>query len=195
MVDRIDLKRRLNALAFRQSGYFSAGQALDVGYSHQAQKYHVDRGNWTRVERGLFRIADWPSDTTDVYARWCVWANGQAVLSHQTAAEIHEIAGFESGPVHLTLPHASQARPLGAVLHTGHLTEGDVQDYGAYCATTVLRTLVDLAAGDVPQDQLTAAVSDALEHSKTTRQSLRKAVESRPAEAGLRIERALAAAD
>jgi predicted transcriptional regulator of viral defense system len=179
-------------LAFRQAGYFTAGQALEVGYSHQAQKYHVDRGNWTRVDRGLFRIADWPTGVTDTYARWYVWANGQAVLSHQSAAEIHGFGGFDDGPVHLTLPHSSQARPVGAVLHVGELAEADVKDCGAYRATSVLRTLVDLADSGVPQNRLTVAVGDALEGLKITHQSLRVAAELRSAAAALRVERALA---
>jgi hypothetical protein len=40
-----DLRRQLHELAFGQSGYFTAAQAVRIGYSYQAQKYHVDHGN------------------------------------------------------------------------------------------------------------------------------------------------------
>jgi len=39
--DRRDLQHKLRRLAAIQSGYFSAGQALDLGYSYPAQSYHT----------------------------------------------------------------------------------------------------------------------------------------------------------
>lgn len=60
--DRRDLRRRLFNLASEQAGYFTAAQAKGVGYSYQAQAYHVAAGNWLRIERGLFRLAEWIPD-------------------------------------------------------------------------------------------------------------------------------------
>ena len=193
MTDRLDLKRGLHALAFSQAGYFSAAQALAVGYSHQAQKYHVDRGNWTRVDRGLFRIADWPPSASDVFARWNAWANGQGVLSHETAASIQGVPGFDGGPVHITLPHASQARPVGAVLHKGSLPEADIEDLGAYRATTLLRTLVDLADSGIPGDRLVSIVETLLDRAFLP-ESLRRAADACSVQAALAVERALSQA-
>lgn len=48
---RQDLRQQLSAVAFAQAGYFTAAQALSIGYSYQAQKYHADHGNWVRVQR------------------------------------------------------------------------------------------------------------------------------------------------
>ncbi|HEY3002778.1 MAG TPA: hypothetical protein VGJ44_10565, partial [Kribbellaceae bacterium] len=60
VTDRVGLRRRLHGLAYRQAGYFSAAQARRLGYSHQAQKYNADRGNWARVDRAVFRLPGWP---------------------------------------------------------------------------------------------------------------------------------------
>ena len=57
-VDRRDLRRRLFGLASEQAGYFTAAQAKSLGYSYQAQAHHVGAGNWLRVNRGLFRLAE-----------------------------------------------------------------------------------------------------------------------------------------
>jgi hypothetical protein len=51
---RRNLRLALQTLAFGQAGYFTAAQAVDLGYSYQAQKHHVDNGNWLRIDRGLF---------------------------------------------------------------------------------------------------------------------------------------------
>lgn len=59
--DRIDLRRRLIDIAAAQSGYFTAGQAREAGYSYSAQRYHVNRGNWQQVDRALFRLPEWPA--------------------------------------------------------------------------------------------------------------------------------------
>ena len=37
------LRPSLNTIAMYQAVYFTAAQALGVSYSHQSQKYHVDR--------------------------------------------------------------------------------------------------------------------------------------------------------
>ena len=58
--DRQDLRRALFRLAVTQAGYFTAAQAREIGYSYQAQHYHTRRGNWVRVDRGLYRLLDWP---------------------------------------------------------------------------------------------------------------------------------------
>jgi len=63
--NRQDLRRRLESIAFPQAGYFTAAQALEAGYTYQAQKYHADSGNWVRIDRGIFRIPNWPTAPSD----------------------------------------------------------------------------------------------------------------------------------
>lgn len=87
-----DLRRHLHEMAFGQAGYFTAAQAVSIGYTYQAQKYHVDRGNWMRVDRGLFRLSGWPSDPDDSYARWTVWSGGRGVVSHTSALAVHDLS-------------------------------------------------------------------------------------------------------
>ncbi len=192
MTDRLDLRRRLHELAFRQAGYLSAAQALEVGYSYQAQKYHVDRGNWLKVDRGLFRLAEWPSAADDAYVRWTVWSDGVGVVSFQSAADVHDLGEFDLADVHLTVASARSA-PAGVVLHVDPLNDDDVEDRGSFRVTTVPRTLLDLASARVSQDQLTAAVHDALAGGRAGVGTLRRRMDDFGAEAALRLERALAA--
>ena len=96
---RRDLRRRLFDLAWGQAGYFSAAQAKHIGYSHQAQAYHAAAGNWMRVDRGIFRLAEWVPDIHDDLARWSLWSRGRGVVSHETALAVHGIVEFPSGIV------------------------------------------------------------------------------------------------
>jgi predicted transcriptional regulator of viral defense system len=191
MSDRLDLRRRLHEIAFRQAGYVSAAQALEVGYSYQAQKYHADRGNWVKVDRGMFRLAEWPSAADDAYARWAVWSQGLGVISFQSAADVHDLGDFDLGDVHLTL---ATLRPTasGVSQHRAELDEGDVEDRGSYRVTTPARTVLDLAGGEVSQEQLTTAVRDALHSGRVGRDVLRRRMDDFGVGAALRLERALA---
>ncbi len=195
MTDRIDLKKKLQALAFQQAGYFSAGQAVEVGYSYQAQKYHVDRGNWQRIDRALFRLPGWPAEASDIYVRWSVWSDNAGVISHQSAADVHDLGDFDAGDVHLTLDEPTKAKPPGAVLHVGPLSPEEVQRKRGFSVTTPLRTVLDLAASDIPQERLTAVIRDGLDAAKLTRRRLRLSADGFGPTAALRIERALVELD
>ncbi len=99
----------------------------------------------------------WPSDPADqhvVRARAEVVANPDAVISHESAAVVWDLAapGFEpwhSAPVSLTEPGRTAHRSSSstAVWHSGVLPPGQVtRDHEGYPVTTLARTAVDLAA-------------------------------------------------
>ena len=187
--------KRLNALAYRQAGYFTAAQAVDVGYSHQAQKHHVDARNWDRVRRGLFRLASWPEGPEDAYVPWGSWAGGRATVSHATALRVHDLSDADPAHVHLTVPPAFRGRRDGAVLHRAPLSRAEVEDRGGWRVTTPIRTVVDCAdagmGGGGGQEVLDAAVAEVLERGLTTSRRLRDAGDARGERAALHLERAL----
>jgi predicted transcriptional regulator of viral defense system len=187
------LRRSLNALAVYQAGYFTAAQALEVGYSYQSQKYHVDHGNWDRVDRGLFRLPDWPNRDEDRYVLWRLWSRGLAVVSHQSALVIHDLGDVNPTRLHLTVPPGFRAKDAAVVIHRAILASGDVEDRDGYQVTSVQRTLFDVASGDLPQEQLDGAVTDAVKLGLTTPRRLRHRADEFGPRAALRIERALTA--
>ena len=188
-----DLRRQLHERAFAQAGYFTAAQALRIGYSYQAQKYHADHGNWLRVDRGLYRLPGWPSTADDTYARWTQWSGGRAVVSHETALAVHGLSDANPARVHLTVPPGFRAADDAVVTHVDVLGGDDVDDRGAWRVTSVERTLADVAGGDASPELVNAAVADALEQRLTTRRSLLRRAADLPDRAALRLERALAA--
>lgn len=189
--DRQDLRRRLNAIAFEQAGYFSAAQAKAVGYSYQAQKYHVDHGNWVRIDRGLFRLPEWPPDPTDSYARWTVWSRGLGVVSHESALAVHDLSDAAPARVHLSVPAGFRARDEHVRLHRADVPPGDRDPRRGFTVTTVERTLLDVAGAGTDQRIVDDAVAQAVARELTTTRRLRRRAADAPDRAALGVERAL----
>lgn len=190
-IDRRDLRRRLFNLATERAGYFTAAQAKELGYSYQAQAHHVGAGNWLRVDRGLFRLAEWIPNVHDDLARWTLWSRGHGVVSHETALAVHGIGEFESSKVHLTVPPGFTKRDEAVVLHRANLTEADVVERTGFRVTTAVRSIVDVAALSPDEDQLARAIEDARQSGLLTIRSLRTRAEMLDARAALHIERAI----
>ncbi len=179
-------------MAAEQSGYFTASQALSVGYSYQAQKFHRDRGNWLRVDRGLFRLPEWPVGEHDDLVRWCLWSKVRAVVSNETALAVHNLGDANPAVVHLSVPANFRSRaPAGVRLHRMALPDRDIWQYEGFRITTPPRTLLDVAAGTLDLDQLVDAVRLACERTPGTRDELLSRAEELGPRAALRIERAL----
>lgn len=189
--DRRDLRRRLFALAAEQGGYFTAAQAKAVGYSYQAQAHHVGAGNWFRVDRGLFRLAEWVPEPHDDLIRWTLWSKGRGVVSHGTALAVHGVGEFESPRVELTVPPGFGARDDAVHLFVARLPAEDVLARSGYRITTVLRSLIDVAAADADPEHLARAIEDAVKAGKVTARLLRARSEQVDLKAALAIERAL----
>ncbi len=188
------LRRSLNAIAMHQAGYFTAAQAREVGYSYQSQKYHVDHGNWDRVDRALFRLPGWPTRDEDRYVLWRLWSHDLAVVSHQSALVVHDLGDVSPTRLHLTAPPGFRAKDAAVVIHQAVLAPGDVEDRDGYQITSVQRTLFDVAASaDMTQEQLDVAVADTVKQGLAAPQWLRHRADEFGPRAALRIERALSA--
>ena len=165
-----------------------------MGYSYQAQKHHVDAGNWLRIDRGMFRLPEWPATAEDAYVRWGLWSKGRGVLSHDSALAVHRLSDVNPQRVHLTVGSDFHARDDAVLLHVADLTEDEVESRGAWSVTTVERTVLDVA-GDLSQDQLDEIVRDALEDGRLTRRRVLGMIDRADDRAALRLERAINAAE
>jgi predicted transcriptional regulator of viral defense system len=189
--DRTDLRRRLLALAARQSGYFTAAQALAVGYSYPAQRYHAQRGNWLRVDRGIYRLPEWPTGPREDLVRWSLWSRGRGVVSHETALSVHELGDVDPAHVHLTVPLNSRQTDSSLVIHRAELPDREVEEHDGFRVTTPLRSLLDVAAGELDLDQLAQAIEEAVAGGMITRRMLLDRADELGANVALRVERAL----
>ena len=160
--DRQTLRQNVYRLAAGQAGYFTAAQALDIGYSYQAQKYHVDHGNWVRIDRGIFRIPEWPSGVNDSLVRWVLWSKHRAVVSHDSAAAAYALGVVNPPKVHLTVPPEFRMNDPVVVLHHRVLPDVDVTALDGAPITTVLRTVLDVIESHVDEELIESVLDDAL---------------------------------
>src|SRR6266536_2147116 len=152
--DPSGLRRALARIAAQQAGYFSAAQALEVGYSYQVQWYHVRRGDWLRVDRGIYRLPDWPTSQHEDLVRWTLWSRWRAVVSHETALSVHELGDVMPARVHLTVPPSFRMRAPAVVIHKALLDPSDMEQFEGFSVTTPVRSILDAAATGTEVDQL-----------------------------------------
>ena len=190
--DRQALRHQLRHLAGQQHGYFTARQAVAIGYSHQAQKFNIDHGNWERLDRGLFRLPEWPTANDDHLVRWSLWSGNVAVVSHATALAVHDLGDVDATRIHLSVPSRFRRKaPDIVVLHRQDLLNVDIDDRGGYRVTNPTRAIAESAGARIGQELLDTAVADALDRGQTTRRLLRDAAARIGAIAELGVERAL----
>jgi predicted transcriptional regulator of viral defense system len=174
--------RSLRATAQAQGGYFTAKQAKRSGYGYSHLEYHLSTGAFERVEHGLYRLADMPVAESDDLIRLSLWSRNradepQAVVSHESALVLHDLAELLPDEVHLTVPPGFRKEPpQGCVLHRAALLPEEVEERVGFRVTTPLRTLLDVAAGTTSQEQLDKAVEEALGRGLVRRSSLVGAV-------------------
>jgi predicted transcriptional regulator of viral defense system len=182
----LESARTLAALAHDQGGYFTAKQARQAGYDYPHLDYHVEAGNFERVEHGLYRLASVPPAEHDEFVRLALWSRNrqdepQAVVSHDSALTLHELSEIIPGDIHLTVPPKfRKPAPQGVVLHKAMLGAGDVEERPGFRVTTPLRTLIDATLGGTSQEQLEKALADALGRGLVTRKKLEDAFAGSP---------------
>lgn len=177
-MDAKTAERELASIALDQGGYFTAKQALSVGYSYQNQRYHASNGDWIKVARGIYRLHDFPALPQEELIVLTLMSSNragepQAVVSHETALAIHEISDANPAKIHMTVPpDFHKPMPASVVLHHASLHADDWEDRQGYRVTTVLRTILDIAADPVSWPFLEGAIRDALNEGSVRRKQL-----------------------
>ncbi len=178
--------RNLFSKALEQGGYFTAKQAREAGYDYPHLDYHVSTGNFERVEHGLYRLTSLPPREHDDLVRLTLWSRNrqdepQAVVSHESALVLHDLSELLPAEIHLTVPPTFRKDPpAGCVLHKARLAPKEIEERTGFRVTAPLRTLLDVAASGVPEEQLQKAVADALARGLVRRNKLLEAARKSP---------------
>jgi very-short-patch-repair endonuclease len=150
----------VSRLADAQYGLFSREQLCGLGVTKGMIQRRLAAGRWERMNPRVFRIAGAPESwRQSLRAATLGWGDG-AVSSHRSAAGLWRLAGFEPGPIELTVPGLRQ-RAVPVIVHRNVLFEADVTIREAIPVTTPARTLIDLASV-CPPDAVEKAFDDAL---------------------------------
>ncbi len=150
----------LRAHARLHHGVFSRHEANGLGVTDSQLRRRSESGELERIERGVFAIAGVPTDWYQ-RARIATLTTG-GVLSHRSALVVHELDGFNAGPIHVTIPKARAVQRRDVVVHRS--TQFDqirVQTIRSIPVTHVERALLDYA-GHVGRRRLDWAVDAAL---------------------------------
>lgn len=197
MSDQVDWEG-VGTLAEGQAGFLTTGQARELGVDRDALAYHVrPGGRLERAARGLYRLRFFPRSPFDhVAAAWIATGPEEAVVSHESALELYELADIIPDEVHLTLARERRSRRArdGVRLHRPRtpLREEEIRQVQGLRATSVERTLLDVLQDATQPEQIDAAVSQALDRALTTPARLQAAASGWPATIRHALERRLA---
>lgn len=194
--------QRLFELAAVQAGYFTAAQARELGYSPRSLVHHVAAGHLERVSRGFYRLIGVPAGPhDDVVAAWLKLAPRSAVVSHETALALYDLAPSRSREIHLTLPReqrprAKQSRTAIRVhTTTAPLSRTEVSNRFGVQVTTPARTIVDVADIGADPSVVIEATARALATGLVTEDELHDATGGRSARVRQLVARAVEEAD
>lgn len=157
-----------------QFGVVSRAEVLRFLSAKQLER-RLASGLLKRVFPRIYRAAGAPDGWRQTVEALSLWAGPKAALSHRTAAALYGFTHFKEGPLEVSL--TSQRRvPAGVkASRVGLLSKKDVGEAGGLRATSVERTLIDLA---VKTDRYTmrASIDQALRQKWTTLDDLRRAI-------------------
>ena len=166
----------LFTLATAQDGHFTTAQAEEAGYSRPLLDHHVKTGRFRRIQRGIYRLRDFPSaDDEDLVVAW-LWSDQKGVVSHETALMLHGLSDALPDRVDLTVPMAWRGRrikvPPIVRLHRAEIADADWTWSGPVPVTNPLRTLTDCVVDHVQPDLIAQAVRDGMRRGLFTEREL-----------------------
>jgi predicted transcriptional regulator of viral defense system len=179
--------RALLVIAEQQQGLFTAKQAQTAGYSDESTVYQVKSGNWIRMARGVYRLADYPATARPDLVLWSLWSRGvddvpQGVYSHQTALSIFELTDLMPAKLHMTVPRKFRRRssiPGILVIHLADLQPAEVVEMEGFRVTRPIKAIVDLLEnGAVPSEVLRGGLAEGLRSGSITLPEARNAASS-----------------
>jgi very-short-patch-repair endonuclease len=173
-------------IARRQSGLFTARQALAAGASPDLVRYRRRSGRWIRVAGDALALSGTtPTALLRVQAAGLTWP--EAVVCYQAAAVVHRLPVPEPDQIDVTVPHRHASR-AGLRTHVVGLPRDEVTVFGTARVTTLRRTIAD-CIGSLSPDLADGVLSWALTRGLTDGGDLRAMASERAGSWGNRRRR------
>lgn len=142
-------------------------------------------GRYQRVGRGLYRLRHFPTGSHEhVMAAWLPLRGRGAVVSHESALELHDLSDVIPDVVHLTVPRSERGlrRRAGVQLHTSEHPPGikEIRQIGGLPVTVPERSIFDALESGAQPEQIEMAIHQALDRGMTTPSRLLRSAASRP---------------
>jgi hypothetical protein len=141
------LDAQVSALAVRQHAVFSLAQLMALGLGASTVHKRVASARLHRIHRAVYSLVPRELLTRNGRFMAAVLACGEgAVLSHRSAAWLHDLRPTARADIEVTVPGRSTRRQDGIEVHRSTtLTAADITTVDAIPCTTVAWTLFDLA--------------------------------------------------
>lgn len=164
----------LAEVAADQWGLITTAQAGAIGSSAQAIARLAGDGRLERLTHGVYRLTGTPGDPADeLRAAWLALDPKRRasdrlrdhvpdVVSHRSAAWLHELGDLDADRLEFTVVRRRQSRRPDVRLHRARLSRNDWTLVDGLPVTTVVRTITDLAAAHTDGGHLAGVVRDAV---------------------------------
>lgn len=166
-----------------QAGVVSRRQALRQGISSKTVDCKAKSGTWRRMHRGTYATFNGvPPRDARLWAA-LLRAGPGAVLSHETAAEIHGVVDRPSGKIHITVPAtrnpARWSKVPGVVIHRSRNIASQPLPPWQLPRTPIAETVLDLVAASKSFDDAYSWLSRAVGRGLTTADMINEALTAR----------------
>jgi predicted transcriptional regulator of viral defense system len=163
--------------ASEQHGYFTSAQARACGFNWDHLTNATQRGRYIRIRRGLYRLRDYPTfPREEVAAAWLAIGKDIAVVSHDSALDLHDLSDVIPNSVHLTVPRSRRYAPKlpGITIHTTTkpFNSLDLVTRDGIRVTSAGRTILDAAESGTGPEQIEMAIHQAIDRGLITRNQL-----------------------
>ncbi|WP_024794170.1 type IV toxin-antitoxin system AbiEi family antitoxin domain-containing protein [Tomitella biformata] len=163
-------------LASEQWGLVTSRQArAAASVTPQQLKRMADAGYLERLHHGIYRLARFPHDEhQNERVAWLaldparvMWERldedvPTGVLSHRTAAHLHQLGDLDADVVEITALRRHRLSIPDVAIYRGPLARDNWQVIDGLPVTTPVRTIADLAAAGTDSGHLAAVVRDTL---------------------------------
>ena len=159
-----------------QGGFFTAKQAISAGYVDSVHAYHVTNGDWIKVYRGIYRLADFTPPERPELVIWSLWSRGhddipQGIYCRETALAIHSLLAMDVNRFHMSVPNTFRRNseiPSILTLYKENIESEFVEKRQGFYVTSLNRTISDMRSCTNPKildiieqlDKKTAPISN-----------------------------------
>jgi Transcriptional regulator, AbiEi antitoxin len=170
----------IEELLERQDGVLTRSQALEAGLTPAAIKARLASGRWQRLRTGVYAAFSGPVPRTSELWAAVLAAGPNAVLSHESAAEVVGLADRPPA-IHLTVPgHRKVKRVAGIVIHRSSRVERARHPVLRPPQTRIEETVIDLTQTAPSLQDAYGVVTRAVNARLTTAERLLSALDERP---------------
>jgi hypothetical protein len=166
-----------------QAGIADSSQARRAGYSRRAVTHRLQSGEWRRVHRGVYATFTGPVNREARLWAALRRAGPGAMLSHETAAEVHGLTDKHSAKIHIIVPPSrrpAQYRAIrGVVIHRSNQSRPERLPEWKLPRTRIEDTVLDLVAVSRTFDEAYSWISRALSQKLVNAETFREAMGTR----------------